>query len=38
MMLFPVILSDSDYLEPPHFWHFVISFISLLWVEMETSN
>jgi len=34
MALFPVTLSDHNYLKPPHFRHFVSLVISTWWVEI----
>jgi len=28
LVLFPVTLSDANYPKPPHFRHFVLSFVS----------
>jgi len=38
LVLFPVTLSDANYPTPPHFRHFVSSFVCSQWVEMETSS
>ena len=37
-VIFPVTLSDPKYPKPPHFRHFISPFISLYWVEIESSN
>jgi len=38
VILFPVTLSSPNYPKPPYFRYFVSPFISLMSVELETSN